>query len=671
MHEPLPAGIFPARWIMIVCALLVSAQVIGYGLLPRYSADDESTALTPVAEPEGCTIGVACGRATADGRPLLWKTRDNAELPANAITFAEDSRIRYVALINAGETETWMGVNENGFAILNATASDLPAGSGSLGNGGLMQLALATCSSVNDFVRILDSTNDTGRRTQGNFGVIDAQGSAKMFEVGGNVYWMFDAERDVDAPRGYILRTNFSMTGGGTVSRDRYARAHAQTESFLDGDTLDYYRILRYQSRDFSDHSSNQLPVPYTGEWQQGTGLGCISSSASVCRNKTCSAAAIVGIRNTEDSRLSTMWTIIGQPAAGIVVPFWPVGTPPALVRDDKFPPMYEIATRIRDNVFDVPAGADYIDTYKLRDECGRGVWNDIFPAEDLIMQRGEERLAEWRSEGFEPRVILETQQELVDFAFVTLSTASAHLLQRSAFVVANDTPWKNEIGKVLPDGALVQLIWAGPDGMIDPPRADPVHAGVPGGDDIAIGYAHAIGQNVSTSGTFRSQCVSWNGPELGRPAVGDRIYVRVFNSDKLAEATYYNDSQLFAIEGRNPDPFIPHIKDDRTVKPFKHPGTEERLPRHDLIVTNYPNPFNPTTSISYTLDGDARVTLTVFDMLGREVSTVVNELQRSGSHRVSWGGDQFASGVYYYTLLIDSPAKGKTVVTKNMVLIR
>jgi hypothetical protein len=659
-----PTGAPVLRWGLLFSVALLLTQVAG-----NIPLTDRSP--VPRPEAEGCTIGVASGSATADGRPLLWKTRDNADLPVNAITFNDNPPIRYIAVINAGETEIWMGVNERGFAILNATASDLPAGSGSLGNGGLMQIALATCNTVDDFTRLLDSTNITGRRTQGNFGTIDAEGSAKMFEVGGSVYWTFDANSGEEAPRGYLLRTNFSMTGGGQVSRDRYQRALGQTEAFLDGDTLDYFRILRYQSRDFSDHSSRQISLPFTGEWQSGIPLGYVSSAASVCRNKTCSAAAIVGVAEGEDARLSTLWTILGQPATGIAVPYWPVGAPPELAGDPKLPALYDVATHIRDLIFDSPLGEQYVDSYKLVDECGRGVWSETFPAENMIVRYANSRLREWRSARVNVDEMLQVERVASDRAYATLSTTWAHLLQRSACTVANDVAWKNQDGKELTSGSVVQLIWAGPDGTINPPGSDRTNFGMPTGDDSLIGYFHAVGENSGAAGMFRFQCIGWNGSELGRPARGDAIYVRVFNRESIGQSTYYSDSQVYRVNVRAQESFVPQIPGDRTGTPLKLPAPDAHMPIQNRVVANYPNPFNPTTYISYSLDNYEHVTLTIYDLLGREVSQVVNEVQQPGTHRVSWGGEMYASGVYYYMLVTESSTKGKSVSIKSMVLLR
>lgn len=68
-------------------------------------------------------------------------------------------------------------------------------------------------------------------------------------------------------------------------------------------------------------------------------------------------------------------------------------------------------------------------------------------------------------------------------------------------------------------------------------------------------------------------------------------------------------------------------------------------------LMTNYPNPFNPTTVISYQLSVSGHVTLKVYDILGREVTTLVNENQSGGLHSVSFDASRLASGVYFYRL--------------------
>lgn len=93
--------------------------------------------------------------------------------------------------------------------------------------------------------------------------------------------------------------------------------------------------------------------------------------------------------------------------------------------------------------------------------------------------------------------------------------------------------------------------------------------------------------------------------------------------------------------------------------------------PAHTFrLEQNYPNPFNPLTTIEYHLpaekSGSSLVTLKVFDVLGREIATLVNQRQTAGRYRVVWNGTGFASGVYYYRL-----QAGDRTSMRALVLIR
>jgi hypothetical protein len=80
----------------------------------------------------------------------------------------------------------------------------------------------------------------------------------------------------------------------------------------------------------------------------------------------------------------------------------------------------------------------------------------------------------------------------------------------------------------------------------------------------------------------------------------------------------------------------------------------------------NYPNPFNPTTTISYSIPNDLIVKIKIYDIAGREISALVNELKASGNHSVSFNGSNLASGVYFYKI-----EAGSFIETKRMVLVK
>ncbi|HMQ68153.1 MAG TPA: T9SS type A sorting domain-containing protein [Ignavibacteria bacterium] len=83
-------------------------------------------------------------------------------------------------------------------------------------------------------------------------------------------------------------------------------------------------------------------------------------------------------------------------------------------------------------------------------------------------------------------------------------------------------------------------------------------------------------------------------------------------------------------------------------------------------LFQNYPNPFNPNTIISYSLRNSANVKLKIFDVLGNEVSELVDQKQNSGSYKITFDGAGLSSGIYYYTLNVDN-----ILLTKNMLLLK
>ena len=335
---------------------------------------------------EECTIGVALGRATSDGRPLLWKTRDNIEAPDNTVKYNTKSTYKFIYVANAGTTSNaWMGVNEQGFAIINSASSDLPTTSKGLGNGTLMKYVLGTCKTVVEFENYLKATNITGRSTQANFAVIDATGAAAIFETGGKAYYKYDAN---DTENGYIIRTNYSFNGGGNKGIERYIRSTNLINAFHAGDTLNHKSIIRYQMRDFSDNNGDQVIIPFEGNWSVGIPYGYVHCEKSICRTSTVSASVIHGVLPTEDSRLSTMWTMLGHAATTVAIPYWPVGDLPVEVKGNSKSALCNEANEIKKMLFDIADRKDYINTFMLQDGKGGGLFPYLFNIEDSIFSQ-------------------------------------------------------------------------------------------------------------------------------------------------------------------------------------------------------------------------------------------------------------------------------------------
>ena len=100
-------------------------------------------------------------------------------------------------------------------------------------------------------------------------------------------------------------------------------------------------------------------------------------------------------------------------------------------------------------------------------------------------------------------------------------------------------------------------------------------------------------------------------------------------------------------------------------VKNFKNAS----VPLSNSLMQNYPNPFNPSTTISWQVAKSSRVSLKIYDILGNEVTTLVNEFQTAGSHAVSFNAEQagarkqIASGIYFSELKIGTETYYKKMV--------
>ena len=90
-----------------------------------------------------------------------------------------------------------------------------------------------------------------------------------------------------------------------------------------------------------------------------------------------------------------------------------------------------------------------------------------------------------------------------------------------------------------------------------------------------------------------------------------------------------------------------------------------ETIPVEFSLQQNYPNPFNPETTINYTLPESGIIQLKIFDVLGRELKTLVNEFSGSGLHSVKWDGSSYSSGVYFCSITF----KGKTLNNKMLLM--
>jgi hypothetical protein len=108
------------------------------------------------------------------------------------------------------------------------------------------------------------------------------------------------------------------------------------------------------------------------------------------------------------------------------------------------------------------------------------------------------------------------------------------------------------------------------------------------------------------------------------------------------------------------------YYKRNPTGNPMGIVPISTEIPKEYKLMQNYPNPFNPSTVISFQLLVVGKVSLKVYDELGRELATLVNEKLNPGTYEVTFDGSKLTSGVYFYRL-----QSGEFTDTKRLVLLK
>ena len=304
-----------------------------------------------------CTSAVVSGRVTPDGRPLLWKHRDASDLNNRIVHFeAEGGKLEFVGLVNGVDTmanEVWAGYNTSGFAIMNTASYNLKNDTSSLSDreGVVMKQVLGECRTVEDFARLLDSLpRPIG--VEANFGVVDALGGAAYFEVNSYEVFRYDVK---DSPDGYLLRTNYSVSGRpnegyGYIRYDNAARlfSRAASERSITPEWItgicsrSFYHTLL--GRDFT-----------TDTW--------VVDQDFIPRRSTSASVVIEGVNPGKSPVFTTMWTMLGYPPCSVVLPVWigcEYGVPTLLQgsEDSVRSPLCEWSNRLKNKVFSLERGS-------------------------------------------------------------------------------------------------------------------------------------------------------------------------------------------------------------------------------------------------------------------------------------------------------------------------
>ncbi len=384
-----------------------------------------------VASSEACTTAVISGKYTKDGRPLLYKNRDTWAVN-NKIMYFDDAKYSYMGLVNSKDSlgkSLWIGLNETGFAIMNSASYNLNIGDTTKLSGlegRIMKHALATCATVDEFEKYLASLKKP-TRLEANFGVIDANGGAVLFELNNQKYVKFDANDPTVAPYGYILRTNYSFTGSFGNESSGYIRQNTVDDLFYDAlstNSFDAQFVMQGVIRGLK-HSLLKIDLYSEYEKIPENNDTYTFFHDFIPRESSASACVVQGVKDDEDPEFTTLWSAVGFPLTSIVIPTWlkTKNNFPEVLKIDKElndSPICNAALILKKEVFPIRWGKFatkfYININSLVNADKTGIRQKIKVDEDVIFFESNKKLEEWRSNGMEQDNVLEFNNWLNNF---------------------------------------------------------------------------------------------------------------------------------------------------------------------------------------------------------------------------------------------------------------
>ena len=353
-----------------------------------------------------CTSFIVSGKATKDGRPLIFKNRDTGDAN-NVVVVVQGERYRYMGIAASWDkkpVDIWGGHNEAGFAIINTAAYNMNGceGKDTDNDGRVMRRALEVCRTLADFEHLLDSL-PLPLGLNSNFGVLDGKGGCAYYETGDYKYVKFDANDPQQAPDGYLVRTNHGMTGCRDIDRgverfmaitDFMAEAHRKEN--IDCEYL-IANVPRYLTHGLTKQNLyDQLP-------KDENDTRFIHFSEFIPRYITSSALLVQGVKPGETTSHTVSWMNIGWPCASVAIPLvLEEGVPlPSIVQSGENDKSWLCNKSIeqKKKVFSLKRGnvRDYIDLSKLVNAAGTGIVQQIMPLEREVLNHGRDALKNMR----------------------------------------------------------------------------------------------------------------------------------------------------------------------------------------------------------------------------------------------------------------------------------
>ncbi|MBO4891665.1 MAG: hypothetical protein J5502_03580 [Prevotella sp.] len=355
-----------------------------------------------------CTSIVVSGKASADGRPFIFKNGDGRNMDIVTASF-QGEKYFYSAIISAKVSKpdrVSSGFNETGFSIINTDGHNLNSGkANNINNTRVMRRALEVCATLKDFETLLDTLHRP-LHMNSNFGVMDATGGVAYYEVGNKSYVKYDANDPKVAPKGYLIRSNYGMSGD--KSRGVGFERYKAMEMFVDGvkrkGKINYKDVIRGASR-YLTHGETKVNL-----------LNHLPKDASIPvfvtfdnfipRIQTINAQLIQGIKPGEHPLETVAWTICGSPLTTVCIPVWinsGHSLPKILSRKSNgHSPMTDVGLELKKRLFpkSKKRKPNEINLAQLVNQAGTGILQKLEPVEDEIFHRADRVLRSVRKRG-------------------------------------------------------------------------------------------------------------------------------------------------------------------------------------------------------------------------------------------------------------------------------
>ncbi len=372
-----------------------------------------------------CTTAIVSGKATPDGRPILWKHRDSDHFN-NKMMYFKGGKYTFIGLINSDDSsQVWAGTNSAGFSIMNAASYNLKALDDNTQfqdqEGVLMKLALSRCATVAEFQHLLDSLlKPLG--VEANFGVIDAVGGAGYFETDNFKYTFYNANDPSIAPEGYLIRTNYSISGrenegkgynryntAAAIIAEAYQAKSITAEFFLTKATLS----LRHEL------TQTDLADIFTKKEEFQNRLYPFRDY--IVRYSSSSTVVVNGVKPGESPSLITTWVKIGFQPASVSVPLWVSAGEklPSLITapGKKNSLLCTFTLLLKKGCFPVQRGNDESESYIYLEKLGNirneGIMQLNVELEKEILTRTDKLITKWRKLGFNDDEALDFYTEI------------------------------------------------------------------------------------------------------------------------------------------------------------------------------------------------------------------------------------------------------------------